>query len=41
MVHQGSTQRVERQSVNVDSGATLIHDSANEVFYYNVFCLNN
>ena len=36
-----STRRVERETVDLDSGTTFVHDSNNEVFYYNVFCLNN
>ena len=36
-----STRRVERETVQLDSGVTFTHDSDNEVFYYNVFCLNN
>ena len=41
VVKQGRTRQVERQCVEVASGATMIHDSNNEVFFYNVFCLNN
>ena len=41
VVHQGCTRQVERQFVDITPGATFIHDSANEFFYYNVLCLNN
>lgn len=41
VVKRGQTRQVERHSVEVASGAALIHDSNNEVFRYNVFCLNN
>jgi len=41
VVQQGRARQVERQRVEVASGAAVIHDSNNEVFLYNVFCLNN
>ena len=41
VVQQGQARQVERQRVEVASGAAVIHDSNNEVFLYNVFCLNN
>ena len=36
-----STRHVERETVDLDSGTTFVHDSNNEVFYYNVFCSSN
>ena len=41
VVQQGRARQVERQRVEVASGAAVIHDLNNEVFFYNVFCLNN
>ena len=38
---KGKKRNVERETVEEDSGVTFEHDSNNQVFYYNVFCLNN
>lgn len=38
---EGSSRHIERQSVQLSSRTSFVHDSNNEVFYYNVFCFNN
>ena len=37
----GSSRQVERQAVHLTSSVSFVHDTNNEVFYYNSFCLSN
>lgn len=38
---EGSSRLIERQSIQLPCRTSFVHDTNNEVFYYNVFCLNN